>query len=597
MNRSIYLNFAETSARYPDKTALLYKKEGKYRKISFKGLQANVIRLASALRRAGIEKGDAVGIFSYNRPEWVIADLAIMKLGAVVVPVYHTLTSSYLRYIIKDAKVKLIFVENDRLFPIIEEIWGDIPFHFKVVVFDTAQISTNKNFWTFRQMLNLDSPVTRDSSTICGNDTATIVYTSGTTGEPKGVVLSHHNILSNALAARDRFKITFKDVIFSILPLSHLFERTCGYYAILLAGGAIAYARDLNTITQDIAKIRPTLIITVPRIIEKIYQLVVEKIEGGGPIKRKWVVSAIKALNRYANLTYKKQRIPPALKVKYLIYNALVASKFRKLTGGRLRLMGSGGAHLDPKIAKILYILGYNIIEGYGLTEASPLVCSNKLEDIRLGTVGKPLDGVQVKISKQDEILVKGPNVMQGYLHKPEETKKAIDADGWLHTGDQGRFNKSGDLIITGRIKEMIITSYGKNIAPAFLEKKISGSRYIDQVMVFGDEKRCLVALIVPNKKAIQQHARELNVSYENYSELLKSNGIQTLIQQEVDQATTDLASYETIKSFAVLPESFTVNDALLTPTLKLRRIEILKRYKDQIENLYENLKRKQSNK
>lgn len=595
MAETIYQSILETAKRYPDKTALMYKKQGQYLGITYKELNNLVDAVAAMIQRLGIKKGDIIGIFSNNRPEWTIADLAVLKQGGVVVPIYYNFPPSYLKYIINDSKIRLIFVENSELFALIDSIRNETPDLKKIILFDATGVSSNKDFLKFDDTEKTGHQAIDKGAVISNNDIATIVYTSGTTGEPKGVILTNDNIVSNILSIINRFKIAPDDIIVSYLPLCNMFERTC-CYTLLFAGGTIGYAENLSTIAQDVAEIRPTLLIAVPRIIEKAYDMAVEKVEKSSPIKKALVLSAIKNLNKYANLKYKNMKISPWLKIKYSIYNRLVASKFREIAGGRLRLIISGSAPLNPQIEKIFYILGFNIIEGYGLTETSPVVCTNLIEDNRLGTVGKPIDDVEIKIGDGDEILVKGPNVMKGYLNKPEETARVIDSNGWFHTGDQGRFDAYGNLIITGRIKEIIVTSYGKNIAPAPLEEKISRSRYIDQVMLHGDKRKYIVALIVPNRESIEHYAGEKNILSGNYSELLETDKIKELINHEIEKATTNLASYEKVKTFALLSEGFTVENGMFTLTLKLRRGEIAKRYVELINALYENLEKKNEN-
>lgn len=596
MAETIYLSFLETVGRYPNKTALMYRKEGRYLGITYKELRDSVDMVAASIRKLGISKGDNVGIFSSNRPEWAIADLAVLKLGGVIVPIYHTLPSPYVKYVVSDSKIRLIFVENAKLFSLIESVRNETPDFERVVLFDDSGISAEKDFLKFDDMKETEYRAADEGIVVSGDDPATIVYTSGTTGEPKGAILTHSNIVSNALSAIDRYKVTSEDVIVSYLPLSHMLERTGGYYTILFAGGTIAYAEDLLTMLRDVAEIRPTLLIAVPRIIEKVYDKSVEKVAKSPFIKRVLLFSAIKNLNKYANLKYKKLKIPLGLRTKCAVYNALVASKFRRLAGGRLRLIVSGGAPLDPQIAKVLYILGFNIVEGYGLTETSPTVCSNTVEENRLGTVGKPVAGVEVRIGPNDEILVKGPNVMRGYLNKPEETRRAIDNDGWFHTGDQGRFDEHGNLIVTGRIKEIIVTSYGKNIAPAPIEMQISGSRYIEQVILCGDGRNCVVALVVPNRESVEHHARERELGFDSYPALLEMDEIRQLIEREIEDTTATLASYQRVKAFALLSEDFTVENGMLTSMLKLRRGEIGKRHAGLIDAIYENLEKRNGN-
>jgi long-chain acyl-CoA synthetase len=584
--------FSRSVDRYTDKYALMYKDEtGVYRGISYGELDDRSNRLAASLRSIGIQKGDRVAIFAYHGPEWVISDLAIMKLGAIVVPLYHTLSSSALQYILDDAGCALIFAENAKLFASIEEIRDDLPVLEHVVLFEEAGTEGDGAFIRFDDLVAGDvqagNGIPFECARVSPDDTATIVYTSGTTGEPKGVVLSHYNIVSNAFAAARRFHITSDDVFLSFLPLCHMFEKTCGYYTMLFSGVTIAYAGDLTTIVEDVQAIRPTLLIIVPRILEKIYEAVEKRVLEAPFIRRKLVTSAIRCLNRRANLEYRGQKVPATLKLICAFFNRNIASKFRNIAGGKLRLLVSGGAPLDRRLAKTLYVLGFNILEGYGLTEASPVVCTACLDDNRLGTVGKPLEGVEVRIGEGDEILVRGANIMKGYFNKPEETAEVIDGEGWFHTGDQGRFDDNGNLVITGRIKEIIVTSYGKNVAPIPIESEITKSMYVDQAMLYGDNRKYITALIVPQREAIERYARENGIDAAGYEELLNRDEIRALIGAEIERATVDCARFEKVKAFALIPENFSVANKLLTPTLKLRRKKVIETYMKEIEAMY----------
>jgi long-chain acyl-CoA synthetase len=564
-----------------------------YQGITYQELDDIVDRVAISLMNMGITKGDRVAIFSRNRPEWAMADLAILKLGAIVVPIYQTLPASAVAHILKDSGSKLLFVEDKELFAVVDSIREQVPELSRVVVFDRRGIDPARDAFPFTE-LNKKLGIGRDlldqllKSRSEPEDTATIVYTSGTTGEPKGAVLSHRNIVSNALSAMDRYRFTAADVILSYLPLCHMFERTCGYYTFLFSAGRIAYAKDMTTIIEDVQTIQPTILIAVPRIIEKVYQAVEKKVLESSFIRRKLVFAAFRTLNFHANLKYKGLKIPPFVRIKRRIYDLLVASKFRKIAGERLRLLVTGGAPLDRKIAKALYVLGFNIVEGYGLTETAPVVCCASVEDNRLGTVGKPLPGVEVKIGEGEEILVRGPNVMKGYFNKPEETARAIDSDGWFHTGDQGRFDLHGNLIITGRIKELIITSYGKNVAPVPIESEIMRSGYIEQVVLYGDDRKYLSALIVPRKEALEQFAVERDIRTASYELLLQKDEVKTLMSTEIEKVTRELPNYAKVKAFNLLPESFSVDNHLLTPTLKLRRRKIYERYRPEIDAMYQ---------
>ena len=592
MALTIYESFVETVNKFPAKASLMYKKNERYVDIKYKELQNYVEAVSDRLSELGIKKGTPVAIFSYNRPEWVIADLAVLRLGGIVVPIYHTLPDCLVKYIINDSKTELLFVENAQLLSLVKKVRNEMPSLKNIVVFDYNEILGDEELIKFDDFKTKSSNATPKISNVFESDIATYVYTSGTTAEPKGVMLTHKNILSNVFTAIKQFKVNEKDVLASFLPLCHMFERTGGYYTMLIGGAAIGYVENLTTIAKDIKMIHPTVLITVPRLLEKVYEEVTKKVEAGSFIQKKLVRNAVRNLVRYTNLKNRKRKISLWLKLRRWFYNGVVGTKFRNLAGGRIRLIVTGSAAMNKKIGKLYSIFGFNIVEGYGLTETAPVVCVNRIEDNRFGTVGKPFDQVMVKIGDNDEILVKGPNLMIGYLNKPEETAKAIDNEGWFHTGDQGRFDKFGNLIITGRIKELIVTSYGKNIAPVPIEQKLSESKYIDQIMLCGDKKKCIVALIVPNQKLIEDYAKEKFITFNNYSELLKKEEVKKLIENEIETSNICLAPYEQVKSFALLAEPFTIENGLLTPTLKVRRNEIVKKYRDLIESLYKDLEK-----
>jgi long-chain acyl-CoA synthetase len=589
---TIFDFFRKAVVQHSGKVALMYKtSDDKYKGITYQELYDSVNQVARAIKNSGIKKGDKVAICSYNRPEWAITDLALQKLGAVVVPLYHTLTCPAMEYMINDSESRLIFVENAELFAKIDSLRNRTASVFAMIVFDDRGIDAKKDFLKFSDLkknaIELGEDIKEEYGAVSKDDDATIVYTSGTTGEPKGVVLSHHNIVSNVVSSLNRLKITPKDRFFSFLPLCHMFERTCGYYTPLFSGASIGYAKNLSTIAEDIRKIHPTMLLVVPGVIEKAYDKVVKEVQRSSPIKRKLVNSAIRILNEYVNLRYKKIPIPFGLKIRVRIYNIFVASKFRKIGGGRLRAVISGGAPLNGQIAKLFHILGFNIMEGYGLTELAPVACVNLIEDVRLGTVGKPLDGVEIKIGANEEILVRGANLMKGYFKKPEETAKVIDKEGWFHTGDQGKFDQDGNLIICGRIKEIIVTSNGKKIAPSPIEAEINSSIYISQTMLYGDNRKHISALIIPEKEFIESYAKERNIPFVKYDDLLENDEVKKLIATEIEKTNVNLSPYEKVKAFTLLTEGFTTENGMLTPTLKLRRNMIIEKYKNRIELVY----------
>lgn len=587
MSNTIYDYFLNSVKNYPHRTALMYKQNQKYKKITYAELNQLINNLAHNLSQLGLCKGDKIAIYSYNRPEWAISDLATLKLGLVVVPIYHVLSAYYIHYILQETQAKLIFIENKQLFDNFKTIANDLPALKKIIIYDDTNISTSLTYYKFRDLLKTDYANQSLSVSLSEHDLATIVYTSGTTAEPKGAMLTHHNIISNALTAIKLFDINERDVIMSYLPTSHMFERTCGYYTMIFSGATIGYAESISTISDDIKKIKPTLLIALPRVLEKAYQTAVDKIMASSNLTKKIMRIAIKNLNSYALLRYRNQPIPLALKIKHLIFDRLIARKFHKLAGGRLRLIVSGGAPLNRKIAYIYQALKFNICEGYGLTETSPVISANTPKDNKIGTVGKPFPNVKVKIGENNEILMQGPNLMLGYFNKEQETKRVIDQDGWFHTGDQGKFDAQGHLIITGRIKELIVTSYGKKIPPLPIEEKLIKTGYIEQALIFGDNRSYIVALFVPNRKLLELYAHQNNIQYNTYTELLNNTKIIQFMRSIIDDACQNLSQYEKIKDFRLLAENFTIENGLLTPTLKLRRNKIFEKYKVLIDEIY----------
>jgi long-chain acyl-CoA synthetase len=597
MADTIHGSFREAVAKHPDRVALRHRVGRRMTSMTYAELDTWVEAAAVRLAALGVQKGDAVGILSRNRPQWVITDLAALSLGAAVVPLYPTLPPSYLQYIMADSKMPLLVAGDSDLMSSIETITDETPDLRERFLFDASVLAEGSDALASRAA----SGGSRGeegaaqggegaADDVGPDDLATIVYTSGTTGAPKGVMLTHGNIVSNARALIKGYGITHDDSIVSYLPLSHMFERTCGYYVFLFSGSTITYARDIISVQEAVQEAHPTVLIAVPRVLEKAHAAARWRIEGDSPRKKALVLKAVASLNELANRRYRGERVSPLFAARCGVYDWLVASKFRKAAGGRLRLIVSGGASLDKQVAKVLFVVGFNVVEGYGMTEASPVIACNPADNIRLGTVGKPIRGVEVRIGEQEEILVRGPNVMKGYLGRPEETSEALDADGWLRTGDQGSIDADGYLSITGRLKDLIVTSYGKNISPRQIEERIARSRYIAQVMVCGDNRKFLAALAVPEADAVVEYAGEKGIPHDDYEALLRRSEIRHFIWSEIERANAGAPSYEHVRGFELLPEQFSLENGMLTPTLKPRRGRITMIYADLIDALYKQL-------
>lgn len=576
MKQTLHQSILEIAEKYPNKIALYYKKGGSYVGMTYKELKRETAYFASALLGLGAEKGDRVAILSSNRPEWVISDLAVMGMGAISVPVHVTLSPKIIKHILMDSESKILIVNNQLQLNKVLLIEKKILTLKKIIYMDidNPDISTSKPllFWD-DCIRNGKKQNLKPKYEMHHNDIATIVYTSGTTDNPKGVMLTHYNILSNARAATDYVPIYQKDIFLSFLPLSHILERTAGYYAPLLHGATIAYAENIKTLPQNFKEIKPTVVISVPRIFEKLFETIWERVKLGNKHLREFFVWALKQESHGW---------------RHWISDIIIFKKIRRSLGGRLRLTISGGATLNPKLAKFYERIGIKIYEGYGLTETSPVVSVNREGKKRFGSVGQPLMGVDVKISAEKEILIKGPNVMRGYFNKNEFTKEVIDEYGWLHTGDLGFIDSEGFLFIIGRSKEMIVLSTGKNIWPEVVENALNGDRFITQSMVIGNKRAYLTAIVIPQMKELEDYVKEKNIKYDNLDELLEKPEVLDLYRQRIDRATEDFAINEKIVRFTLIKNEFQQKKDELTPTLKLRRDVIYYKYEREIEKMYQ---------
>lgn len=577
--------FAAAAAN-PAGVALLYRRDGDWVPVTYVSLLDAVEGAVERLTALGLRKGDVVGIASPNRPEWIVADLAILSMGGIVVPVYPTLPGDQLTYIVRDSGMRMLLAGDSKNLAKADAARREVPDLETVVSLDDwgeLFVDRSDPAGGGRRSLAAAAP----GAVVAPDDAATIVYTSGTTGEPKGVVLTHANIASNARSLVSRYGIGSSDSTLSYLPLAHMFERTCGHYVFLFAGATVAYAEGLATVSRDIRDVKPTVLIAVPRVLERAYEVAVAKIESGPWVRRGLARRAFSLLNERANRRYQGRPVPPWLWLRCLAYDRFVASKFREAGGGKLRIIVSGGAPLDKRIGKILHVLGFGLAEGYGMTEASPVIASGFPGRHRLGTVGRPLDGVEVRVADGGEILVRGPNVMKGYLGKREATEAVLDAEGWLHTGDLGEFDDDGNLVVTGRMKDIIVTSYGKNVAPTPVEDRIARSRFVSQVVVFGDNRQSLVALVVPARSEVERYAAERGLGALSIEELLAHESVRELLDDEIKRANAEGAPYERVTGFVIVSEPFTPENGMLTQTLKLRRRTIGDAYADRIDALY----------
>ena len=589
--------FFDAVSKFNRPDALQVKIGGVYRPISHTEVANRVRHAARGLSSLGVRRGDRVAILSENRPEWAIADFACLTAGLTDVPIYPTLPPDQIAYIVKDSGAVAIFVSTKAQAEKIREVRSQLPGLKTVIGFDEIPGLTNMSIAELEKRGGLgennESIATyrEDALSVKPGDLATIIYTSGTTGEPKGVMLTHDNIFSNVAVSRTKIPFAGEDVALSFLPLSHIFERMGGHYLMFATGTSIAYAESIDTVPVNLQEVRPTIVLSVPRLYEKMYARILETALTGGFLKRKIFFWARGVAERWANEKLAGKEPGGLLAKQYALAQKLVFSKLKARTGGRLRYFVSGGAPLAPEINKFFYAAGLVILEGYGLTETSPVIAVNTPEDFRIGTVGKPIDGVEVKIAADGEILTRGPHVMKGYYNKPEATREALEPDGWFHTGDIGEL-RDGFLAITDRKKDIIVTAGGKKVAPQPLENKVKTNKYVAQAVMIGDKRKFPSMLIVPNFDQLEKWAMKRNIIWTDRAQLLRMPTIQAKIEKEVNKELEGAAHFELPKRIGLLEHDFSIDSGELTPTQKVKRRAIDKHYKALIDSLYEEAER-----
>ncbi|MBM3253783.1 MAG: long-chain fatty acid--CoA ligase [Candidatus Omnitrophica bacterium] len=593
MYETLHLAFLKQAENFKKDTALMYKKRGRYRDISWNEFRLNVKNVSLGLTSLGIKKDDKVAVLSENRPEWAYADLGILCIGAINVPIYPTNTEEEVFYILKDTSCETIFVSDKDHLNKILLIKKRLKSLKHIIFFDADKqripgVISFKEFIKTGRMLERQKPYLFEEliNRPVKEDVATIIYTSGTTGPPRGVMLTHENFLSNIRACFDIFPIGKTDIALSILPLSHVFERMAGYYFMLMKGAQIAYAESFGKVRKNIGEIRPTVMCAVPRFFENVYTKVLDTVIKAPFFKKQFMLWAINVGREFSHEKLDLHRVSPLTLTEYFIANKMVLSYLRKSLGGRIRFFVSGGAPLSKEIAEFFYAAGILILEGYGLTETSPVITVNRIDTFKFGTVGKPIPNVKVRIAEDGEILTKGNHIMKGYFKKPCETKEVVKR-GWFHTGDIGRLDRDGFLVIIDRKKDIIITSGGKNVAPQNIENLLRTDRYISNVMVYGDRKKYLTALVVPDFKNIQGYARYKKIDFKNISGLVKEPKIYDFIKRRIDKKSICLASYERIRKFILLDKDFSQKEGELTPTLKVKRKFVSEKFKDLLDSLY----------
>ena len=585
--------FFEALEKFHRQDAYQVKRDGRYQSVSHATVHERVRRLALGLKELGLSRGDRVAILSENRPEWAFTDWACLSLGMADVPVYPTLPAAQITHILVNSGASAVFVSGDAQAAKIAEIRSETPGIKHVITFaDTKPAGVDHTFAEVEAMgAAVDTPERADAwktgaLAVKPGDLATLIYTSGTTGLPKGVMLTHHNLSSNARIGLSLLPFTLDDVALSFLPLSHVFERT-GDYLFWTAGVSIAYAESIDTVPLNMSEVRPTLCMSVPRLYEKMYARVLENALSGSALKKRIFFWARAVADAWADEKLAGRAPNGWLAAKYALAQRLVFSKLKERAGGRLRYFVSGGAPLAPEINKFFYAAGLVILEGYGLTETSPVISVNTPDAFRIGTVGKPCPGLEVRIAADGEILTRGPHVMAGYYKNEDATKEAIDPDGWFHTGDIGMLDE-GFLRITDRKKDIIVTAGGKNIAPQPIENTIKTNKYVSQAVMIGDKRKYLVLLVVPNWDQLERWAGRKNIIWTQRSQLLEMPTIKAKMEKEVGKQIGGLAKFEAPKKIALLENDFSVERGELTPTLKVKRRVIDRDYKALIDALYD---------
>jgi long-chain acyl-CoA synthetase len=584
--------FEQAVQKHNRPDALNYKSGPNWTPISSAEMLRRIRNIAAGLYSLGIKRGDRVAILSESRSEWTLADAGCLFAGAIDVPIYPTLTPSQVRYILNDSGARLLFVANERKFNEVREAVSSCPAVKHVVWFDGNQHDPGITLLEleyygeelFKQQPDLIDMLT---SAICPDDLATIIYTSGTTGEPKGVMLTHSNLVSNVIDSARHLSFNRNDCVLSVLPLSHVLERVA-MYMYIHHGMAVFFGESLEMIGPNLREVRPTIFVGVPRIFEKIYARVKEKTAEKGRLNVAILNWAVTVGKEYARLEVAHKPIPALLGLKHKLADKLIFEKIREALGGRIRLLVSGGAALPEELGYIYIGAGLPIVQGYGLTETSPVITAGRLDDNRVGTVGKPIPNVEVRIAADGEIETRGPHVMRGYYNKPAETRAVTTDDGWFKTGDIGTLDKDGFLRITDRKKELFKTSGGKYIAPQPIEQMIKGSRFVNQVVLVGNGRKFAAALIVPDWERVESYAELKGLNTRDRGELCKHPRVIDLFERQVAGLTTDLASYESVKKIALIENELTIEGGELTPTMKVKRRVVDEKYKDVIDKLYE---------
>lgn len=573
------------------------KRDGVWIDITVAQFEQQVRHVALGLRTLGVKPGDRVAILSENRPEWTITDFGILACGAISVPIYPTLLAWQIEYILNDSGCVAVFASDSEQMKKVTDTCEHCPTVNNIVVFDAGadEVKLPQKVRLFPSFLALGAELEREEGTTRfdqdlrsrkPDDLATIVYTSGTTGNPKGAMLTHGNVTSNIVETSKLVPMKQGFVTLSVLPLSHILERMVDFTVIYI-GGCIAYAENLTKVGENLVEVKPDIFAAVPRLFEKMQTRILDNVGSSPESKQKIFRWAMKVAKERLPYLIERKALPPGLAFKSVVADRLVFRKIHERLGGRVKFVISGGAPLSAELAAFFIGAGIEILEGYGLTETSPVISCNTLDHRRLGTVGRVIPGVEVKIASDGEILARGPNIMKGYFNNPEATAQAIDREGWFHTGDIGEIDADGFLHITDRKKDLIINAYGKNIAPQPLEGLLKSSPYIATPVLIGDRRKYLAAIIVPNFDKLTRDLKAEGQTFASAEELVRSDAAKAMIQKEIDRLNENLDRQEQIRKFTLLGEDFTIESGEITPSMKVKRKVIDEKFKSLIDDMY----------
>lgn len=597
MFRSIPDMFLKVCSRFNQKNVYMIKSDGKYKGITFAEFKEKVFKFALGLLDAGVRKSDRIGIVSENRLEWAIADYATTIIGAIDVPIFPTLTSKQEEFIFSDCSVTAIIVSNKFQLNKVMQFKDNLKSLRHVIVMNDDFESFDLAVKPMKELIQRGEALYSNKRNqdilydiidkVQPDDLLTLIYTSGTTGNPKGVMLSHENVISNVVGAVETVGIYEQDMFLSYLPWCHAFERTTGYYAAFSVGATVALAESIETVVSNLKDIQPTVMTTVPKFLETAMKKIKFSIDRDKPSKQRVFKWAEKVGKNYIETKLSDKHINLVKKARYKLADNMVFSKIRSRFGNNLRLFCSGGAALPPDVCEFFLATGVLIIEGYGLTEASPVVSVNIPEHLEIGTIGRPLTNVNIKLAEDGELLVKSKSVMVGYWNDPQATQEAVDAEGWLHTGDICTITEKGNIKVIDRKKHILVSSGGKNIAPLPIENVLQQSIFIDQIFLVGDNREYITALITPDFEQLKVLAESLQIKYYDYTDLITNQAVQKVIKNDIDRLQKDFAKFERVRKFTLLPKPFTVESGELTPKLSIKRHVVESKYSNLIDEMY----------